>query len=71
LILTNNVHDAVLAGFGFAAVFSEECFSDQFIDSQSYCAPEIWKESEYNENVNMWPLGMTMFACLAAMFPFD
>jgi serine/threonine protein kinase len=61
----------VLADLGFAAGFPEERFGDEVIEFPFDCAAEFWKKSEYNEKVDLWSLGRTVFAPLAATFPFD
>jgi serine/threonine protein kinase len=71
LTIRNSVHNVVLADFGFTVGFPEDCFGEEFIGSPFDCAPEIWKESEYTEKVDLWSLGRAVFARLAATFPFD
>jgi serine/threonine protein kinase len=71
LIMSADIHDVVLSDFGLAVGFPEGSFGDQFCGSLSYAAPEIWRRDPYTEKVDIWSAGITMFACLAAAFPFD
>jgi serine/threonine protein kinase len=71
LIMSGDVRDVALADFGLAAGFPEGGFGDQFCGSLAYAAPEVLRRDPYTEKADIWSSGITMFACLAAAFPFD
>jgi serine/threonine protein kinase len=63
-------HSVILSDFGFCRRFEDE-WCTAGCGSPHYCAPELHLQQPYNEKADIWALGVTMFACLAARFPFD
>jgi serine/threonine protein kinase len=61
----------VLADFGFARRFPNGVCDDEFCGSLHYAAPELLRGQPYTEKVDIWALGITMFACLTSALPFE
>jgi serine/threonine protein kinase len=61
----------VLADFGFARHIPEGFCDDEFCGSLQYAARELSRGHRYTEKVDIWALGITMFACLTSALPFD
>jgi serine/threonine protein kinase len=61
----------VLADFGFARRFPDGVCANEFCGSLQYAAPELLRGAPYTEKVDIWALGITMFACLTSSLPFD
>jgi serine/threonine protein kinase len=60
----------VLSDFGFARRFPKGICDDDFPGSIHYAAPELVSGSPYTEKVDIWALGVTMYACLTSALPF-
>jgi serine/threonine/tyrosine protein kinase RAD53 len=60
----------VLSDFGFARHFPKGICDDDFPGSIHYAAPELLRGSQYTEKVDIWSLGVTMYACLTSALPF-
>lgn len=57
--------------FGFAAFCSDSQKLKIFCGTPSYMAPELVRKSEYDgRQVDMWALGVLLFALLSGTFPF-
>jgi len=61
----------MLSDFGFCRQFKEGICDDEFCGSPHYAAPELFKGTFYTEKVDIWALGITMYACLTSSMPFD
>jgi calcium/calmodulin-dependent protein kinase I len=64
--------DIVLADFGCCRRFDSgaRC-SDEYCGSLYYYAPELVRRDPYTEKVDIWAIGITMFACITGTMPFD
>jgi serine/threonine protein kinase len=60
----------LLSDFGFARHFPKGICDDDFPGSIHYAAPELLSGRPYTEKVDIWALGMTMYACLTSALPF-
>lgn len=57
--------------FGFAAFCQDGQKQKIFCGTPSYMAPELVRRAEYDgRQVDMWALGVLLFAMLAGSFPF-
>jgi MAP/microtubule affinity-regulating kinase len=57
--------------FGFAAFCQDNQKLKIFCGTPSYMAPELVRKNEYDgRQVDMWALGILLFALLAGTFPF-
>lgn len=68
--MSEDVSDSVLCDFGFAVELPRGVHSEQHYGSVDYAAPEIWQKMPYNEKVDIWSLGISMFAMLAGELPY-
>jgi len=60
-----------LIDFGLAIKLEEgETRMDQ-VGSPDYCAPEVLQKKPYGTEVDMWSLGVMMYALLSSCLPFD
>jgi serine/threonine-protein kinase ULK/ATG1 len=60
---------AVLADFGFARLFPNGVCYEGGPGSRRYAAPEILLQSPYTAKVDVWSLGVTIFAAMTGRFP--
>jgi len=57
--------------FGFAAFCTDNQNLKIFCGTPSYMAPELVRKSEYDgRQVDMWALGVLLYALLSGTFPF-
>jgi serine/threonine protein kinase len=61
----------VLADFGFSGRFKAGVCDNSFPGTLFYAAPELIARRPYNEKVDIWALGIVMYACLTGRYPFD
>jgi serine/threonine protein kinase len=74
MVMSQNLEnpDSVqLADFGFAKRFETTVCDNEFVGSLRYAAPEILKHVMYTEKVDIWSLGITLFAAMTQTFPYD
>ena len=70
-VLFDQSHNAKLIDFGFS-VYAKDKKLRMFCGTPSYMAPEIVKRGEYRgKPVDMWSLGVVLYACLCGCFPFS
>jgi len=62
--------DLVLADYGQSINFKSTIPACKRIGTSSYCPPEILKGDKFDENVDVYALGVTLYACLTGQFPF-
>jgi serine/threonine protein kinase len=65
-----DLNSAVLSDFGFSGKFDQPCWND-YCGSPHYCAPELYLQKPYNEKIDIWALGITMFVCLTGALPYN
>ena len=60
-----------LIDFGFTAFCKDNEMLKIFCGTPSYMAPELTRKREYDgRQVDMWALGVLLFALLSGVFPF-
>ena len=59
-----------LTDFGFACFFDPEVKMDLSLGSPIYMAPELIREKEYDQSVDIWSIGIVTYVCLCGMAPF-
>ena len=72
ILLTGDgeIPEAYLSDFGFAKQLDDEGFLSGAVGSLPYVAPELLENRPYNEKVDMWAFGVTLFAMLTQQMPF-
>lgn len=60
-----------LADFGFARKFKNQndLCDDEFLGTPEFTAPEIFKNIEYTNKVDIWSVGVSLFVMLVAKYP--
>jgi serine/threonine protein kinase len=74
MIMTKNLespNSVQLADFGFARRFEGGVCEDEWVESLQYAAPEILNHLRYTKKVDIWSLGVTIFAAMTKTFPDD
>merc|ERR1711990_538955 len=72
-ILLDETHKkAVIADFGLSNFFDANSRLRTRCGSAEYAAPEIFdRQSSYTQGVDMWSLGVSLYAMLSGRLPFD
>lgn len=71
ILIEDKTNMIKIIDFGFAAFCSSSQKLRIFCGTPSYMAPELVKKHEYDgRQVDMWALGVLLYALLAGTFPF-
>ena len=72
-ILIDNLDDisVKVTDFGFATYFNASEKLDLQLGSPFYMPPEIIKQEEYDEKVDIWSAGVLTYLILSSEFPFN
>ena len=65
---TNDYPTIKVIDFGFSKIASR---TKSFLGTQGYLAPEMMKADGYTAAVDMWALGICIYAILSGYLPFD
>ncbi|KAK8887456.1 hypothetical protein M9Y10_038501 [Tritrichomonas musculus] len=66
----NNNLNILLSNFEYAKIFEKDTKGTQFIGTPEYMAPEMANHVPYNESVDIWSLGISLFVMLTGQSPF-
>lgn len=58
-----------LSDFGFAKVFQANEKFEEYIGTPEFAAPEMFTRTPYDQSVDIWSLGITLFVMLAGNYP--
>lgn len=64
-----NQPKVVLADFGFAKLFQEGEYGDEFFGTMEFLPPEMLKCIPYDKSVDVYSLGISLFVMLVARYP--
>lgn len=59
----------ILSDFGFARIFQENEKSEEYIGTPEFAAPEMFKNEPYDNSVDIWSLGITLYVMLSGRYP--
>lgn len=71
-ILINKENEIKLTDFGLCTVkkYTDEYYTD-VVGTARYIAPEILNDEGYDENIDVWGIGIVLFMLLTGEYPFD
>jgi serine/threonine-protein kinase ULK/ATG1 len=71
ILLTDNRKLLKIADFGFAKISKNDTLNDTVCGSPLYMAPEIMKKNLYNNQTDLWSLGMILYEMLYGFHPYS
>lgn len=71
ILLTNNKQLLKIADFGFARKMADNSMYDTICGSPLYMAPEIMSKESYNNQTDLWSIGMILYEMLFGIHPFQ
>ena len=71
ILLTNNRRVLKIADFGFAKRISDISLHETVCGSPLYMAPEIMNNHAYNNQTDLWSIGMILYEMLYGLHPFE
>lgn len=69
ILITNNKKTLKIADFGFAKKLSNHQLSETICGSPLYMAPEIFNNTKYNNQIDLWSIGMILYEILYGFHP--
>ena len=70
ILLTNNRRVLKIADFGLAKKINDISLNETICGSPLYMAPEIMNNNSYNNQTDLWSIGMILFEMLYGLHPF-
>jgi serine/threonine protein kinase len=71
ILLTNNKKILKIADFGFSTEHSNNILHETICGSPLYMAPEIIEKTAYNNQIDLWSIGMILYEMLYGEHPFE
>ena len=71
ILLTHKRRVLKIADFGFAKQGDEISLYDTICGSPLYMAPEIMRQNSYNNQTDLWSIGMILYEMLFGFHPFE
>lgn len=70
ILLTDNNSKIKITDFGLSRVISNNNMMDTIVGTPFYMSPEILNEKKYNQNTDIWSLGIILYELIYGMHPF-
>jgi len=71
ILLTDNRKILKIADFGFATNFKTQSLHETMCGSPMYMAPEIMNNNMYNNQTDLWSIGMILYEMLFGIHPYN
>lgn len=71
ILLTDNRKILKIADFGFATNFKNQSLHETICGSPLYMAPEIMNNNMYNNQTDLWSIGMILYEMLFGTHPYN
>lgn len=71
ILLTDNRKILKIADFGFATNFKNQSLHETICGSPLYMAPEIMNNNMYNNQTDLWSIGMILYEMLYGVHPYS
>jgi serine/threonine protein kinase len=71
ILLTDGRKILKIADFGFATKFNNKSLHDTICGSPLYMAPEIMNNNKYDNQADLWSIGMILYEMLYGAHPFN
>jgi serine/threonine protein kinase len=71
ILLTDNRRVLKIADFGFAKRYNEQSLHETICGSPMYMSPEIMNNNRYNNQTDLWSIGLILYEMLYAKHPFE
>lgn len=71
ILLTDNRKILKIADFGFATNFKNQSLHETMCGSPMYMAPEIMNNNMYNNQTDLWSIGMILYEMLFGVHPYN
>ena len=71
ILLTDNRKILKIADFGFATNFKNQSLHETICGSPLYMAPEIMNNNMYNNQTDLWSIGMILYEMLFGVHPYN
>lgn len=71
ILLTDNRKILKIADFGFATSFNNQSLHETICGSPMYMAPEIMNNNMYNNQTDLWSIGMILYEMLFGVHPYN
>jgi serine/threonine-protein kinase ULK/ATG1 len=71
ILLTNNKKILKIADFGFAKITKGSLIKEQICGSPLYMAPEIMNNDVYNNQSDLWSVGLILYEMLYGVHPYE
>lgn len=71
ILLTNNKKILKIADFGFATIVKTSLLKDKICGSPLYMAPEIMNNDIYNDQADLWSVGIILYEMIYGIHPYN
>ena len=71
LLASKDSYDIRVADFGFSSFFDPKKGFTEIVGTPMFMAPELLKEEQYDEKVDIWSIGIITYMLLSGRAPFS